>query len=251
MSEPAGQWAPIIPEWPAPAWVRAIVTTRTGGYSQGAYASLNLGVHCGDDPRVVERNRTLVAARLGARPVWMRQVHGTGVLDAGAWDVNHDGEPEADAAWASRAGVACAVMIADCLPLLVVDEARRAVAAIHAGWRGLAAGVIERGLEAMGEGPKRVWLGPAIGPEAYEIGAEVRARILEQDSGAEAVFRPSRPGHWYLDLYEAARRRLRARGIGDDRIHGGGHCTLRDPAHCFSYRREGPTGRMAALIWMD
>ena len=137
-----------------------------------------------------------------------------------------------------------------CLPLLVVDEARRVVAAIHAGWRGLSSGVIERCLDAMGDGAKRVWLGPAIGEASYEVGADVRAAFVDHDAGAECIFRPARPGHWNLDLYEAARRRLRACGLGDDRIHGGGYCVRRDEERFFSHRRDGRTGRMAALIWI-
>lgn len=250
MNDPAGHWSPILPDWPAPSWVRAVVTTRSGGYSSGPYSSLNLGTHCGDEPEAVARNRDLVATRLGVQPVWMKQVHGTAVYEADGWRPGRGGEPEADAAFATRSGIACAVMIADCLPLLVVDEARRAVAAIHAGWRGLSSGVIERCLDAMGGGGKRVWLGPAIGPESYEVGADVRAAFLDHDTDAEGLFRPARPGHWYLDLYGAARRRLRACGLSDDRIHGGGDCVLRDPAQFFSHRRDGRTGRMAALIWI-
>ncbi len=251
MSEPAGPWAPIIPDWPAPSWVRSLVTTRGGGYSTGPYASLNPGGHCGDDPDAVARNRNLIATRLGVRPIWMKQVHGTTVFDADAWRVDDGGEPEADAARTSRRGMVCTVMIADCLPLLVVDEARRSVAAIHAGWRGLAAGVIERCLDAMGAGGKRVWLGPAIGPESYEIGAEVRDVFLRHDEGAEVLFRPTRPGHWYLDLYEAARRRLRTWGIGSESIHGGAYCALRDSERFFSHRRDSVTGRMAAMVWIE
>jgi YfiH family protein len=239
----------IHPDWPAPAGVRAAMTTRGGGVSRGPYASLNLG-GSGDEPAAIAENRRRLAAALGlpAAPCWLRQVHGSRVLrlPAGA-DL-----PAADAAFTQAAGVVCAVQAADCLPVLLCDDAGQTVAAAHAGWRGLAAGVLEATVGALPVAPPCLlaWLGPAIGAEAFEVGAEVRAQFLERDAAAEPSFRPgAAPGKYHADLFELARQRLRRAGV--TRIYGGGDSTHADAARFYSYRRDGVTGRMAALIWLE
>jgi YfiH family protein len=240
---------PVVPDWPAPARVRALVTTRAGGVSAGGCASLNLGTRCGDDAAAVAENRSRLAARLPSEPVWLRQVHGVTVADADAARAAA-GEPEADASVARRAGTVCAVLVADCMPVLFSDDAGTVVAVAHAGWRGLAAGVLEATLAAMHARPDSVlaWLGPAIGPRVYEVGDEVRAAFLARDSQAAKAFVPTRPGHWLLDLYLVARQRLAARGV--TRVSGGGLCTYSDAARFFSHRRDPRSGRMAALVWL-
>ena len=241
----------IVPEWPAPRGVRALITTRAGGVSRGAYAGLNLGLRSGDNIEDVARNRASLRRWLPAEPLWLRQVHGTTVVEAGGGDES----PEADAALARRPGVVCAVLSADCLPVLLCDEQATVVAAAHAGWRGLCAGVIEQTLRAMDRPPAALlaYLGPAIGPRAYEVGAEVRAAFAaacqEGEALAETAFTPGRPGKFYADLYALARQRL-ARG-GVRRIFGGGYCTYSDAERFYSYRRDGSTGRMANLIWIE
>ena len=239
----------IKPDWPAPARVRALTTTRSGGTSVGSYASLNLGDHVDDDLGAVQRNRALLRefAGLPAEPLWLRQVHGARVVNA----IKVASGVEADGAYTDTAGVVLAVLTADCLPVFLCDRRGTKVALLHAGWRGLAAGVIERGVQAL-EVPARgllAWLGPAIGPESYEVGDEVRAAFVGEDAGAAGAFRESRPGRWFADLYALARRRLNALGVGV--VHGGGFCTYRDSARFYSFRRERQTGRMASLIWID
>jgi len=240
---------PLIPDWPAPARVRALVTTRAGGVSSGSCASLNLGTRCGDDAVAVAENRARLAARLPSEPVWLRQVHGIAVADADAARAAGD-EPEADASVARHAGTVCAVLVADCMPVVFADEAATVVAVAHAGWRGLAAGVLEATLEAMRVRPESVlaWLGPAIGPRVYEVGDEVRAAFIARDLQAGKAFVPTRPGHWLLDLYLVARQRLAARGV--QRVSGGGFCTYSDAPRFFSHRRDGRSGRMAAVAWL-
>ncbi|HMA87671.1 MAG TPA: peptidoglycan editing factor PgeF [Burkholderiales bacterium] len=241
---------PIEPDWPAPRGVHALVTTRAGGCSVGPYASLNLGARSGDDPAAVNENRRRLVALLPAAPVWLRQVHGTAVVDA---DRARDEalEPQADAAVARARATVCAVLVADCMPVLLADDGGTMVAAAHAGWRGLSAGVLEATVGAMRVAPQRLiaWLGPAIGPRRYEVGDEVRAAFLARDAAAASAFRAVRPGHWLLDLYAVARQRLAASGV--TRVYGGGLCTYSDPARFYSYRREPKTGRMAALIWLE
>jgi YfiH family protein len=241
----------IRPDWPVPASVRAFATTRSGGCSRGVYASLNLGDHVADGRTPVLSNRARLRAELGlpGEPLWLQQVHGIEVVNAATAGMR----PVADAAYAMAPGLVCAVLTADCLPVLLCDRAGTRVAAIHAGWRGLAAGVIEAGVAALlgsgvAGGDLLAWLGPAIGPQAYEVGAEVRSAVLAADPQAEAVFRAGRPGHWWLDLYAAARIRL-AR-VGVTAVWGGTCCTYSDPQHFFSYRRESRTGRQASLIWL-
>jgi YfiH family protein len=241
----------IVPDWPAPASVRALITTRAGGTSRGAYAGLNLGLRSGDDAEDVARNRASLRHWLPAEPLWLRQVHGTAVVEADS----AERDPEADAALARAPGRVCAVLTADCLPLLLCDEDGTIVAAVHAGWRGLCSGVIEQTLRAMDRPPEALlaYLGPAIGPAAYEVGAEVRAAFIAADPGGEpeyeAAFVPGKPGKFYADLYALARARLARSGVA--RIYGGGYCTYTERERFYSYRRDGATGRMASLIWIQ
>jgi hypothetical protein len=239
----------IIPDWPAPANVRALQTTRDGGVSVGAYASFNLGDHVGDDPVAVARNRALLRTSLPSEPVWLKQVHGNIVADAD----RTVGVPDADAALARQPGKVCAVMTADCLPLLLCDEDGTVVAAAHAGWRGLAGGVVEATVKAMNVAPERllVWLGPAIGPQAFEVGEEVRQAFIAHDPDAAKAFVPSSPltaQKWLADIYLLACQRLALLGV--KRVYGGGLCTYADAERFYSYRRDQATGRMASLIWL-
>ena len=235
----------IVPDWPAPANVKAFITTRAGGSSIGPYSGLNLGLRTDDDPLAVEANRRRLRAALPGEPKWLRQVHGCDVVDADALA----GVPEADAAVARSANTVCAVLVADCIPVLLADRAGSAVAIAHAGWRGLARGVLERVMERLDRPPGDVlaYLGPGIGPGAFEVGADVRDAFLAGDAQAEAAFRPRSPGKWMADLFLLARQRLARCGV--TRIHGGDLCTHSDPRRFYSYRRDGATGRMAALIW--
>ncbi len=238
----------IFPTWHVPANVHAFQTTRTGGLSVAPYHSLNLGDHVGDDPLTVVQNRMLLNQMLPSEPVWLEQVHGIAVVDAGMATCR----PRADASVARRGGAVCVVMTADCLPLLLCDRQGTVVAAAHAGWRGLADGVIEATVAVMGVAPQdvQVWLGAAIGATAFEVGEEVRAVFVAQDPLAAMAFVPSAtPGKYLADLYALARLRLNALGI--TAISGGDLCTYRDSAGFFSYRREGVTGRMGAFIWLD
>jgi len=241
----------IRPDWPAPGGVQAVATTRGGGVSTGSYKSLNLGDHVADDPAAVAANRRLLGQGLDlpAEPAWLAQVHGVAVTRA---DQSAPGT-RADASITLRPRVVCAVLTADCLPVLFCDRAGRHVAAAHAGWRGLAAGVLEAtvaALEAAGAPAHTLlaWLGPAIGPRAYEVGDDVRGAFLQADTSAVSAFAFSRPGHWWLDLYAAARLRLARAGV--TAIYGGGFCTHGERERFFSHRRDGITGRQATLIWL-
>lgn len=242
----------LRPDWPAPANVFALCTTREGGVSSGPYASLNLADHVGDDEAAVNENRARLAALLppGATLLWLQQVHGTTVVNA----PERQGSPEADAS-VSRAPLdVCAVLTADCLPVLFASCHGDEVGAAHAGWRGLQMGVLEATLGALHTAPADLmaWLGPAIGPTAFEVGPEVREAFLASAGTAArataACFRdaPDRPGHSFADLYSLARIRLATAGI--TRIYGGECCTFNEPGRFFSYRRDGATGRMASLI---
>lgn len=240
----------ILPEWPAPSRVRALSTTRFGGVSKGAYASLNFGDHVGDDPAAVAENRRRLVSTLGLKrePTWLKQVHGTQVAHLSGVEVQ---EP-ADAAVTSRPGLACTVMTADCLPVLFCDRAGTRVAAAHAGWRGLSAGVLEAALAALGEDSAEfmAWMGPAIGPESYEVGEEVRRAFVHLDAEAAAAFTAGKTsGKWWCDLYALARRRLEAAGLTE--VYGGGLCTYADRERFFSFRRDGECGRMATLIYIE
>ena len=240
----------IIPDWPAPARVCSLITTRLGGVSVNPYASLNLGDHVGDDPLAVAANRRRLNCRLPAPPFWLNQVHGTAVVDA-AISAASTQIPTADAAFTHQAGIVCGVMTADCLPVLLCDRSGTVVAAAHAGWRGLQAGILERTVAAMGLPGTRLlaYLGPAIGPQAFEVGAEVRSAFVDRSDDAAAAFQPHDHGKWLADLYLLARQRMSAKGLAQ--IYGGDCCTVTDAERFFSYRRDGQTGRMASLIWLD
>ena len=241
----------IRPDWPAPTNVRALSTTRAGGVSQGPWHSLNLGLSCGDDSAHVSANRQALRAVLPAEPAWLRQVHGTRVQDV---SYGAGTGIEGDAAVSMAPGAVLAILSADCLPVLLCDRRGTRVAAAHAGWRGLAAGVIEQTIAALGEPAEELlaWLGPAIGGAVYEVGGEVRAAFAARRTASakvvERAFRPS-GDRWLLDLEEAARTVLSAAGV--ERTYGGGFCTFSDPGRFFSHRRDGVTGRMASLIWLD
>lgn len=234
-----------MPDWPAPSRVRACVTTRAGGVSLAPFDSLNLGDHVGDDPQAVAENRRRLIERLGCNPAWLQQVHSADVVEADPAAV-----AVADASWTTTPGRACAVLTADCLPALFCDRAGSRVAAAHAGWRGLAGGVLENTVAALGvpAGELLVWLGPAIGPQSFEVGAEVREAFVVQHAQAEQAFSASRnAGRFMADLYALARIRLAA--IGVTAVHGGGLDTFSDPRF-FSYRRAARSGRLASLIWL-
>lgn len=235
----------IIPDWPAPAAVRALSTTRTGGFSTGPWHSLNLGLRSGDDPSAVARNRALLRSQLPAEPHWLQQVHGACVL-------HHSGAqlPEADAQVSAGPNQVCVVLSADCLPVLFCNRAGTRVAAAHAGWRGMAAGVLENTVIAMAESPSELlaWLGPAIGPASYEVGDDVRNRFVKDDAEAGRAFE-RRGKAWMFDLYAMARLRLGRAGV--TAVSGSAFCTYREANRFFSFRRDGQTGRMASLVWIE
>ncbi|WP_078120991.1 peptidoglycan editing factor PgeF [Thiosocius teredinicola] len=236
----------IRPDWPAPANVGAVSTTRAGGVSSGAWSTLNLGTHVGDVPTDVEENRHRLtrAANLPSEPQWLQQVHGTRVR------LNRSGDVCADAGITDVPGVVSVVMTADCLPVLFCDVRGTQVAAAHAGWRGLQAGILEQTVRAFNQPADQLmaWMGPAIGPAAFEVGDEVHAAFtdIEHDDGRH--FSPHGQGHWLADLYGLARARLHRAGVG--RVFGGSYCTYSEAERFFSYRRDGVTGRMASLIWL-
>lgn len=241
----------IRPEWSLPVGVQALLTTRLGsGASLPPFDHFNLGSRCGDDAEAVVANRNALATLVGPRSpiLWLQQVHGNAVSDASDWDGR--AEPVADAAVSQRGGVALAVLTADCLPLLLCSNDGRRIGVAHAGWRGLAGGVIERSVAAMGCAPSamRVWLGPCIGSHSYEIDASVRDAFVSHDETADACFQPTRSGHWQCDLEQLARQRLAALGVSS--VSGGGFDTARDPRF-YSYRAATPTGRFASLIWRE
>ncbi|MCK9284689.1 MAG: peptidoglycan editing factor PgeF [Rhodocyclaceae bacterium] len=239
----------IVPDWPAPESVRALSTTRCGGHSTGPFAGLNLADHVGDEAATVAANRRWLreTTRLPAEPVWLKQVHGSRCV---LIDRDSPAEP-ADAGAAMLPGRVCAVLTADCLPVLICDAQGTAVAAVHAGWRGLVAGVLENSLAQLTLPGERllVWLGPAIGSHAFEVGDDVRGAFVGEDAAAEEAFVPLREGKWLCDLYAIARQRLLRLGV--EKIYGGGECTLSDPKRFYSFRRDGVTGRMASLIWLE
>ncbi len=239
----------LVPDWPAPANIHARITTRqTAGISAAPYQHCNLGDRCGDDSIAVASNRASLKKSLDLpdEPLWLRQVHGVAVVDADASD--RPAEPEADAAVTRSATTVLAVLTADCLPVLFCSDDGAAVAAAHAGWRGLAAGVLEACSASMRTDPSRIlaWLGPSIGPASYEIGEEVRQAFVDLDPAASAAFESTRPGHWQCDLAALARQRLLSAGVS--RISGGGFDTRRD-MRFYSYRRDPQSGRFASLIW--
>ncbi|AVR96695.1 peptidoglycan editing factor PgeF [Pseudoduganella armeniaca] len=258
----APQW--LVPDWPdLPASVGVLCTTRRGGVSPPPYddgqgrGGLNLGTHVGDSPKCVERNRDIVRAELPSEPVWLAQVHGTTIVDAGTVDTIAGVTPTADASFTRERGVVCAILTADCLPVLLCDAAGGAVGAVHAGWRGLAEGVLEQSVAAMraaGAGELRAWLGAAIGPAKFEVGVEVLEAFLARAGGdadlVRGAFLPvaERPGKYLCNLYALARIAL-AR-VGVHRIAGGDFCTVSNSGRFYSFRRDGITGRQASLIWI-
>ncbi|KTC35240.1 laccase [Pseudomonas sp. ABAC61] len=236
----------LIPDWPAPAGIKACVTTRSGGVSLAPFDSLNLGDHVDDQPEAVAENRRRLTEHFAMAPAWLRQVHGVAVAHADPAVV-----ATADASWSATPGIACAVMTADCLPALFCNRAGTRVAAAHAGWRGLAAGVLDTTLDHLDVPPAEVlvWLGPAIGPQCFEVGAEVREAFASQLPATEQAFVPSiNAGRFMADIYQLARLRLAARGV--TAVYGGGYCTVSDPRF-FSYRRAPRTGRFASFIWLE
>lgn len=237
----------ITPDWPAPSRVRAFSTLRRGGASKSPFHSLNLADHVGDEPEAVAENRARLARFLSlpASPAWLRQEHSSCVVTA----TRAKATTVADASLATETGVICAVLTADCLPVLLCDERGARVAAVHAGWRGLASGILQNTVNAMhvARANLMAWMGPAIGPQAFEVGPEVRARFLQQDSRHMGAFRPAAGDRWMVDIYELARQILMSTGIC--RIYGGHWCTQSAPDDFFSYRRDRITGRMATVIW--
>jgi len=238
----------LVPDWPCPANVRSVITTREGGVSRGPYASFNLADHVGDDPVAVAQNRQRLQSATGLpqAPAWLKQVHGTRVVNV----TDAAADTEADGSYAVGATGVCVVMTADCLPVLLADEAGSRVAALHAGWRGLANGIVEQGVEALaGSAPLMAYLGPAIGPQAFEVGDDVVEAFCRFDSQAQQAFEATVPGKWLADIYRLARQRLQRLGV--TQVFGGDDCTYTDASRYYSYRRDRECGRMASLIWIE
>ncbi len=236
----------ITPNWPAPANIKCLNTMRTGGVSQGPFESFNLGVHVGDEIAHVTANRARLTEYLPSEPMWLNQIHGTQVAQSSQYTSVCD----ADASMAQQPNEVCVVMTADCLPVLFCNSKGTQVAAAHAGWRGLLDGVLENTVSAFNHSSDvMAWLGPAIGPNAFEVGQEVKDGFCAQNGACESCFKPSiNSGKWLADLYSLARLRLAAIGVSD--VYGGDFCTYTDQARFFSYRRDGVTGRMASCIWL-
>lgn len=238
----------IEPDWPAPDTVHAATSTRHGGVSSGVFDSLNLGTHVSDDPQRVAQNRQLLRSALQAptEPRWLNQTHSTIVIDAATVGSS---PPEADAAWTNQNDVVCTVMTADCMPLLMCSADGEHLAACHAGWRGLANGIIENTLDTFPQAAQDIliWLGPTIGPQAFEVGEDVVSAFTAWSAESHAAFVQTHEDKWLADLYSLAKLRLRAKGF--ENIYGGEFCTYSDSERFFSYRRDGQTGRMASLIW--
>lgn len=239
----------LQPDWPAPRPVRAASTLRTGGVSNAPFDSFNLALHVADDPHAVRENRKRLcdALQLPSEPCWLEQVHGSSVIEAGDCAT----PPKADACIARGANQVCVVMTADCLPVLFCSRDGDRVAAAHAGWRGLAGGILDSTVSSLGlpGAELMAWLGPAIGPRAFEVGDEVRIAFTSRDAAAASAFTPNATGRWLADLYQLARLELRRLGV--HAVYGGGACTFNEEARFFSYRRDGKTGRMASLIWIE
>ena len=238
----------IQPDWPAPARVRAFVTTREGGVSTGEFASLNLGEKAGDSAENVARNRAIVRRELPAEPRWLQQVHGAHVIEL---DGSDRPALRADAAVTGKPGEVAVVLTADCMPLFLANRDGSRVGMAHAGWRGMASGVIENAVVALDARPSDViaWMGPTIGPDAFEVGAEVREAFVAVDPRADGAFKPHTPGKYMADLYALARQRLARAGVSA--VSGGGFCTYHDSARFFSYRRAKASGRMGAFVWIE
>ena len=247
LGHPSCPFGIIQPDWSVPANVRAFTTTRNGGFSKGQWSGLNLGGSCGDDLNHVKQNRALLQTLLPCEPHWLRQVHGRKVV---VWDNGFDSGLEADAIVSNQTRQVCAVLTADCLPVLFCNKAGTKVAASHAGWRGLAAGVLEATISSMGCEPCKLmaWLGPAIGPTAFEVGEDVHSTFLRVDPDNATAFSPHNDS-WLADLYGLARLALKR--VGVEQVAGGLYCTYTDQDKFFSYRRDGETGRMATVIWLD
>jgi YfiH family protein len=251
------EWGIIEPDWPAPARVRSAFTLRTGGVSVSPYDSLNLGAHVGDAGDAVAENRRRVRGQVGlpAEPVWLQQVHGIEVADLDA--VRPDAvaltsaPPRADASVTRLPGRVCVIQVADCMPVLFAARDGSAVGAAHAGWRGLAGGVLEETVRKLAVAPQQLiaWLGPTIGKSHFEVGDDVRSAFVLRDPDAASAFETNARGRWHCDLYALAKRRLSALGVQD--VLGGAWCTYADAARFFSFRRDGQCGRMAALVWME
>ena len=241
---PHADW--IVPDWPAESRVRALITTRHGGVSSGKFASLNLSVRVGDDPRCVARNRAILRACLPAEPAWVKQAHGTSVIDA----TLATPDAEVDGVVTQSPGEVCAVMTADCLPVLLSDRAGKSVGIAHAGWRGLAGGIVENVVQAMGVPSRDIiaYIGPGIGARRYEVGEDVRRAFVGRDPAAANSFAPRQNGTYLADLYGLARQRLAAAGVAE--VYGGEFCTASEERF-FSFRRDRTTGRMASLIWLE
>ncbi len=245
----------INPSWPAPVNVKALQTTRNGGVSHVPYASLNLGAHVGDDALAVAKNRQLLSPYLPSEPVWVNQVHGIVVIDAAKSTCLQN----ADASFTTQNNIVCVTMTADCLPVLLCDKAGTVVAAVHAGWRGLCDGAIEAAVNKMCVNPSDIlaWLGPAIGPNAFEVGDDLRQQFMAHDLQAALAFKPHTEhqlnGKWLCDMYLIAQQRLTKLGV--TQIYGSGinedFCTYTDEARFFSFRRDNVTGRMASMIWLE
>ncbi|MEQ1774737.1 MAG: peptidoglycan editing factor PgeF [Burkholderiales bacterium] len=243
----------IVPDWPAPTNVKAFITTRHGGVSTGPHASFNLGLRADDDAQAVAQNRMLLQQHLPQVPKWLRQIHGTRVVNADAINERTD-SLEADASIALNPGTVCTIMIADCLPVLFTNRAGTRVAAAHAGWRGLSNGVIGNTVQALSNAGDDTadllaYIGPGIGPTAFEVGADVFEAFTANDAATRAAFVPHAPGKWLANLSMLARRALAQAGLAPQHIYGGDLCTFSDPARFYSYRRDKITGRMAAFIW--
>jgi YfiH family protein len=238
----------IVPQWPMPEGVGACSSTRVGGVSLPPYDALNLGAHCGDNPEAVEENRRRFyeAAAFPSPPVWLEQVHGNAVLTLTSGEY---ASKRADASYSNKPGLVCAVMTADCLPVLFCNKAGTEVAAAHAGWRGLCDGVLEETVAHFKDQPENIlaWLGPAIGPQAFEVGPEVREAFMAKDDKADSAFRPAGE-KYFADIYQLARQRLA--NVGVTEVFGGERCTLSEKDDFFSYRRDRTTGRMASFIWL-
>lgn len=246
-------------QWEAPRQIKAMITNRHGGFSQSPFDSLNLGLHVGDDPGTVQKNRDALKVVLPNEPIWLNQVHGTQVIDADASKESNDAcsyVPSADASVTTTPGRVLAIMTADCLPVLLASRDGKVVGAAHAGWRGLAAGVIEQTVALMrtkqsnqAQSEILAYLGPAIGPHAFEVGSEVRDIFMAQNPASAACFEQlQEKGKYLADIYGLACLRLNALGI--EHIEGGGECTLQNPDY-FSYRRDQQTGRMGSFIWIE
>jgi polyphenol oxidase len=237
----------LQPDWPAPSNIHAATTLRIGGVSLDKYASLNLATHVGDDPELVDQNRQILISRLNlpSEPIWLHQTHSNLAIKITARSVPLHG----DASYTNQVGVVCAVMTADCLPLLICAADGSEIAAIHAGWRGLLDGIIDNTINALQSRNVLVWLGPAIGLDCFEVGEEVRAAYLAKSTEYASAFKQKNEDKWLADIYQLARINLSALGIS--KIFGGNFCTVTDHERFYSYRRDKDTGRMATLIWRD